>query len=440
MNQKIPSYTKTGKEADVYIHKLITFTVEQIKKKIPDLISIILMGGFGRGEGIVQKIPGGFRPINDFDFYVITKNPHDDEFIETIARGISKELGFGGLAHAEAFETKRYGFTEFFHIDIRCLPENKLKHLPPLIRYYEMKQSGLIVYGKNSLEDFPEIKTSDLSLADGLRVYMNRMMLMLIAIKPEWIKEPTLMNEEEIMVLHYYTAKLYMTCVENLLLLSGDFESTYWGRAKTFGRIYYEKFPELSKKYPHLPTKVWDYLEYKKTLIIPKQNPIEAWFEAQEITHTLFIKTLEELIKKQAPQDTKSLYFFMKQHLTYPYYKDYATFILKKYHLNNGLFRWILSRAGMTYLSFKYSQRMHYLQKTPRLKYLSLNDPGLTILELMPLMFFSIKKDGSYDHNMIATLMNELKTVYPAQKTENWEEAKLQYLSAQRAYFLMRFV
>lgn len=436
----IPTYTKAGREADEYIHGLVTFTVDEIKKAIPHVISVILMGGFGRGEGIVQKTKKGYRPINDFDFYIITKKQYEDEFIENLARGISKKLGFGGLAHAEAFETRRYGFTEFFHIDIRCLPESKLKHLPPLIRYYEMKEAGLVVYGKNSLADFPNITTKDLSLADELRIYMNRMMLMLISIKPEWIKNPKLMTEEEQMILHYYIAKMYLTCAESLLLLSGDFEPTYWGRAKTFGSIYPKKFPALAKQYPNLPKKVWEYLEYKRTLVMPKGNPIDAWFEAQEITQVLFKKTLEELTKKKAPDNLIEQYYFMRKNLAYPYYKDYAKFLLKPYYLNNGLFRWLLARTGMIYLSMKYSFRMHYLHHTPRFKYIRMNDPGITILELMPLMFFSIKRDGSYDKEMTDLLMKELRTLYPALDAETWEDVKLQYLSAQRAYFLMRFV
>ncbi|MEK6940760.1 MAG: hypothetical protein AABW49_02570 [Nanoarchaeota archaeon] len=440
MLSKIPKYTKIGGKADEYIHELVSKIVDEIRIRIPNVISIILMGGFGRGEGIVEKKNNSFRPINDFDFYIITNKVLDDEFLEKTAREISHKLGFGGVAHAEGFEKKRYNFRDYFHIDIRCLEERKLKNLPPLIRYYEMKKCGLVVYGKNSLKNFPDITTKDLTLSDGLRAFMNRMMLMLISIKPEWIKNNSKMSEEEVMVLHYYLAKGLFTCVENLLLISGDFEPTYWGRAEKFQKIYSRKFPEVAKKYPKLPQLVNEYLDYKKTMKIPKKDSIDAWFEVQDVMRYLFRVSLSFLTKKRAPENILEQYYFMKKELAYPYFKPYASFILKRYYMDNELFNWLLSRAAMSYLSLKYSYRMNYLHKTSKFKYVGLNDPGMRILAIMPLIFFGINKDGSHDTRLTNLAMKELKKVYSVKKVRTWEEAKTQYLIAQRSYFLMRFV
>ena len=48
--------------------------IKEILIKETNPISIILFGGFGKGEGSVQKIKNKVVPLNDYDIYLITKN------------------------------------------------------------------------------------------------------------------------------------------------------------------------------------------------------------------------------------------------------------------------------------------------------------------------------------------------------------------------------
>ena len=101
------NYTRHGKKADECIQQYLDTITKEIVAAIPDVISIILMGGFGRGEGAVLKADKSYMPVNDFDMYIVTKRLLPDKFLEGLATGISRKFGWGGKAHAEAFETGR---------------------------------------------------------------------------------------------------------------------------------------------------------------------------------------------------------------------------------------------------------------------------------------------------------------------------------------------
>jgi|SRR3989338_5934408 len=434
-------YTKQGKEADKNIQEYLGIVVKEIVKAIPDVVSIILMGGYGRGEGAVLKNKNKYMPVNDFDMYIITKKLLPDKFLEDMATDISKKFGWGGKAHAEAFETAKYNFKKFLHIDIRCLEENKLRYLPPTVRYFEMKYASKVLYGRNVLKDFPEIKENEIPISEGLRLIMNRYMLMLISFRLDFIKNKKSITNAEKKILFYYIGKAYFTACENLLMLAGSFKPTYQSRAYELKRIYKSKFPELAKKYPELVDKMFFYLSYKEKIHDVKKDFVKEWFTARDMLGDIAKMSLSSLLgRKMVANSWIEIYKIMRDFLDYPYFKPYARFFLRKYHMDNFVLRYFLSKLAMVFFSYKYSLRMHETYKTKKLKYMSLHDPGVKILALTFLVMFSIDEKGSLDKNMINLLNNELKHVYISKFSNDWETVKMDYLFAQRTYFLMRFV
>jgi len=61
-----------SKEADRKIEGDMKIICEEIRKSVPSTKSIILTGGFSRGEGPVKKIKGIFYPYNEYDIQVIS--------------------------------------------------------------------------------------------------------------------------------------------------------------------------------------------------------------------------------------------------------------------------------------------------------------------------------------------------------------------------------
>ena len=78
-------YTAYGKKVDEYVQK--NYFDKIIKSFVADCnpLSIILFGGFGKGEGSVQIIKGKPIPFNDFDLYVVTDKNLTDEELDKIS-------------------------------------------------------------------------------------------------------------------------------------------------------------------------------------------------------------------------------------------------------------------------------------------------------------------------------------------------------------------
>ena len=77
MNKRINNSTKftIHDSQDIY-HRIssdLDLITQIILNKFTNIESIVLAGGFGRGEGSVLIVDNDIQPINDYDIYIITK-------------------------------------------------------------------------------------------------------------------------------------------------------------------------------------------------------------------------------------------------------------------------------------------------------------------------------------------------------------------------------
>ena len=87
-------YTAYGNEVDDYIQK--NYLDKIIKSFVQDCnpVSIILFGGFGKGEGSVYFKEGNPVPFNDFDLYIITEDKMSDQDLDRVSMNASRRLWF----------------------------------------------------------------------------------------------------------------------------------------------------------------------------------------------------------------------------------------------------------------------------------------------------------------------------------------------------------
>ena len=429
-------YTKYSGKVDNYVGEKINLIVDEIKKKIPGLYAIIVMGGFGRGEGAVEIVNKKPRMINDFDLYIITKKQISDDYLEKLAAKCSKKIGVGGIAHPEGFE-KEYNFKDFFHIDIHCLPKGKLKYLPPTIRYYEMKHSAMVIYGdKKIVNELPKIKK--IPKPEALRVIMNRMVLLLMASSPEFIKNPELMTKDQKGIMAYYTAKSYCTITEALLIFSNNFEPTYTARGKKLYEIYEDKFPTLAQQIPDLHKKVKQFTNYKFKPDPNKIDIVEEWEICRENLGIIFRYCLSHFLKKKMPRNWIRIRTILKKELFIPYFNPYASFVLGK--LDNIFFRNIVNWAGQSYMSYKYLLKLNQEFKRFPYQFLSFKDPGVKIIYIAPLVLYSFNNKGKVNEEMVKEAWTELKSIYKMKGAVNWNNLKTHFMKAYRLYYLQKFV
>src|SRR3989344_2938143 len=217
-----------SKKADKRIEDDINKIKGIIAKRL-NPVSIILFGSFGKGEGSFLIEDDKVRPLNDYDFYVITKNKIKNEILEAVGLECAKAIGCSGLEFAE-HPNAEYDYRKFFHVDIRAIEYDKLRKLKPTQRTFELKHS-MIVYGGDVRALIPDVQ---ISASDAIRLLFNKMHQLLLS------KD----NSKEIKAIHVY--KTFLDCCSALLIIENRFASNYRERERIFSDM---DFPGELKGY-----------------------------------------------------------------------------------------------------------------------------------------------------------------------------------------------
>jgi len=200
--------------------------VKDILVKETNPKSIILFGGFGKGEGMVLN----GKPLNDFDVYVVGDRKLTDEECDRLSVKCSSALGRGGLDFVEHSD-EEYDEDKFFHVDVRFINFNKISKLLPTQRTFELKYGSQTLYGKNVFNKIPEVKVP---VSDAIRILFNKMDHLLIS--------EDKINKKIRMI---YVMKAYLDLCSALLIYKNDFAATYTKRNEIFKR---HDFPDVLKK------------------------------------------------------------------------------------------------------------------------------------------------------------------------------------------------
>ncbi|MEK6872553.1 MAG: hypothetical protein AABW90_00895 [Nanoarchaeota archaeon] len=331
-----------------YLQKIVSSFLKDIKAMNNKMISIILFGGFGKGEGSIQFINNKFVPYNDFDFYIITEKKLSDKELNKISMNASKEIGMGGLEIAY-FPEQEYDSKKFFHIDVRCIPYDHLSKLMKIQRYYELKYGSRVIYGdKTVLHKIKEIKPEEIPFSEGLRNLFNKLHTMLLGLSKSYNKE-----QEKIKI--FWSYKCYLSICEALLLLDRKFAPTSVERANLFINNYKKDFPDLYEIIPNLPEKVRKATRFKLKLDF-NINHKKLWDIALKDILIVFKYYLKKFVggDNNGAEDIGSgiinyvengdIKDIINNKLPYTYFKPYLNerigfnFFLSQYLLNFGYF------------------------------------------------------------------------------------------------------
>lgn len=147
---------------------------KNIKQRIDENLyeAVILIGGYGRGEGGVVTIDNEEFPHNNFDFLVISKTISKDkeELLETQLSNIFKK-------HTKDINIE---------VEFSIISSKKLKNLQPLVITYDMKYGHKLIVGdasvlvnnkKFELETIPAWDIRNLMVNRGTLLIINDLML-----------------------------------------------------------------------------------------------------------------------------------------------------------------------------------------------------------------------------------------------------------------------
>ena len=112
-------------EVEAELHDMIVAIARTIAAALPKSAyrSVVLLGGYGRGEGGVEVRDGRERPHNNFDFLVIATDGQDCDELKRWTDAALKPL------------VDRYGIG----MDVGVINEGKLRRAPCLVMWYDMR-------------------------------------------------------------------------------------------------------------------------------------------------------------------------------------------------------------------------------------------------------------------------------------------------------------
>lgn len=425
------------------IQRYVDIINDEILREIPSTKSIILSGGFGRGEGSIELKNRKPTPVNDFDMYIITEKPIDEKKLNKVANKATQKLSLGRTGVPFYIFDRKY-YSNAFYIDLKAIPIDKLKNIPPMIKYYELKNASTVVYGDNYLDLIPEYATQDIPLAEGFRLLLNRMAMLATYFSMDFLNGN--ISKDEMHGLMYLGSKVYYDIPGALLLLSGrEYKPTYSGRTKDFKKIFEKDFPRLAEKIPKLPEKVEQALRFKlKPDFSEKIDPFEFWNEAKlyigETTKYFVSKFIDEEVNSY---NKLSEVIYSK---VYPrYFGPYLRFFSKK-TIGVGTNSKLITNMIQRYLNVLYYIRLRKFRKI-NYPYVLVNSrsPDLTLFSSLPLLLYSVSSHKQIDRNMLLKSGKILKKTFPVSLNIKdsyhlWNHIAEQFSNAYVLYFFLKII
>lgn len=423
-------YTLLGTEVDKEIQKQLDIVSEEINKDIKDVKSIIIYGGFGRGEGSVKKVKGKYYPANDFDVYVVTEKKANGVLLDNIARRVAQRLGSKGIEFNK-FD-KNWSFDDNFYLDLKCLTLDELKKLVPMIRYYELKNASNIFYGSEVRNLIPDYKIEDIPLGEGFRILFNRMTHLVEYFSTE--------GKHNDVVLSFFCVKAYIDSCTSLLLLNKKYSSSYKKRMEDFYECYKNDFPELYKKLPDLHEKVKKYTLWKlnyngKT---PEKDVKKFWFQ----TRKDFLEVVKFYISRFTNKKIETLDDLSNAiiNLKKEQYLPYSKFFLKNsFNIRSNLAALLISKLIPLRFKQLYFQKLLKEKKFHPRILLNKSSPDLIIFGSVPYILFALNEDFTINRENFEKGLKTLNKVYPT-KARTWEQLSQDYADAYVLFYLMKIV
>ncbi len=197
--------------ADARIDRVVAAHVarvgEELSRIMPDFRALFLVGGFARGEGSVLAEGGQLRPVNDYDFALVTEARRDWSNLVEIGRRLAREIGIRAV--------------DLLPFRTRDLPG--LKHS---IFNYDLVTCGKLVVGDPGIRRlFPRLMAGHIPVVEGTILLVNRMFCLLESYREQYDESPP--EGEDAFFCHQQGCKAVLACQDALLVMQRRYHHRY---------------------------------------------------------------------------------------------------------------------------------------------------------------------------------------------------------------------
>lgn len=200
----------------------------------PELRALVLMGGYGRGEGGYTLIDGAPAPYNDYDYFAIVRG------VGRRASAILKQR-LAGVAHGLE---QRVGV----EVDFALLHEERLPRAEYSLMNAEMLWGHRVILGApDILSAMPPMPFQGLSLGEFGRLMCNRGSLLLLNAQALHGDPPVAAVERERFV--KYLFKAVLASGDALLAARGRYHPSYPAKRQRLKELDWPRLSELLPYY-----------------------------------------------------------------------------------------------------------------------------------------------------------------------------------------------
>ena len=265
-------YTIFGPEVDKAIEQQLKSIVDKLTKDLPEIELILLVGGFGRGEGSVKKDNEIIRPIKDFDFDLIFHKKIPYQRVRKCGDYLRKELSPVGPS------SDPYPYRAFT-VDLNATTIDRMNLLPD-ITVYEAKVASQVLYGKDLRHKIRIVK-EDVPFRSGARILFQKGISLIGQLSTSYLDKSEIPGDKKEMFI-YECTKVFVEIGTALSILRNIYEPSYYERMLAIEKDYGDLFPELYENIPDLDKKITRFTRFK---LAPDfsiiEDPISLWFDAR---------------------------------------------------------------------------------------------------------------------------------------------------------------
>jgi predicted nucleotidyltransferase len=295
---------------DDFINVSVSNQIREISNlilaQVPDITSLVLLGGFARGEGSIVKEFDRITPLGDYDLLIVTKNPH----LSMKLNGLDDLVKGFGLKHA----------------DYAYIWKPMLRFAKKSIFWYEVKFGSKVIWGdKRIINHIPIQSVRDIDLREGIKLLLNRLAGMFQCFDYKNFENNIPEKQREYII--YQCVKAILACGESLLLLIGRYNPKFYVKAQALETIFGSSFEDLTSIDPEL---LEDFLVAVDFKLRPRfhiyTDPLQLWFNAKRHLLNTLIYFFERQISTKIDE--------MKFPETLMRYSRPDSFVYIKYNLN----------------------------------------------------------------------------------------------------------
>ena len=404
--------------------------IKIIKSNVPTVRSIILYGGFGRGEGSVRVVGTKVVPLKDYDIAVVVDKKPNHRVVQALNDEVYTKLKMPNPDETD------FHFLNFA-VDIGFTRRKYLGMFPD-IGTYDRKVASNLLFGEEVRSLIPW-KVGDIPLSSGLRFLFEKMTGLIGNFSQEYLLG-TEIEEYNRRLLIYECYKTYVEIATALCLLMKCYEPSYRERMELFKNNFERELPDLYEKIPDLPEWVTKTTKFKlrPDFESVKEDPIDLWFHTRDVLCTVLEYYLEDFLDTKINNWTNS-YEETCALMGRRYHKSLMEKIVSvKMNFKSEYLSSLLTLFLQIYLSYRSTHQLLKEHGILRLKFLT--HPRIPITNMTylttPIVLFSIKRDGKIDETYFEEAKKRLDYLFPIKEMDEnspWDTLRETYL---KAYYL----